>query len=214
MALQGFEGLGSALLSGFALIKAVSALPWFRKSDPREDYRFLKEFLQDLELNKDMPLYLQDRGYRGLVRGAKVEPALIQCALKVRTYQDALTDCALGHQFLEATLTGSGPQLSFKAAYLSERSRKQFRRKSFALYALYYFLTTSPALFAMWSSANDPRYLWMLIFTVPAFGPLTVLTLRKGKRLDAAERLVKKDLEQREQAALPTIGGDVVTGEA
>jgi len=205
MIVSGFNEIASVVASGGALIKALSVVPWRRKVDPKEDYRFAKEFLGDLESRKDMPSYLREMGYRALVRGAKVAPELIDCAIKVKNYPDALVDCSKGYPYLEVRRAGAEAHLSFKPGFEEESSRKRFRVFCFAGYAISYVVATSPAIVNGLFSPGNPQYMWLLILTLPSFLPLSFWSLRKGARMQAAERLVSKDREQLAQAALPAL---------
>jgi len=205
MALPGLESIPPVIGSGIALVGTILKAPWWRKADPKEQYRFTKEFLADVEANKDMPSFLKVMGYRALVGGAKIDSSLVECTIKVKNYSDALADCTLGHQFLEATSDCS--RLSFKHRYETKALRRSVRIWCYAGYVLFYSLATSPVWLNVAFGSRDPQYLWTLVLTVPAFVPLSWWSLAKGGvRLRAAERLIDKQKTLLDGTALPVIG--------
>ena len=162
-----------------------------RKSQLRDEYRFAREFIADLEdVAKNSP-FLQQKGCYALTGNATVEFPALQYMLGLSNPERSIRDYSFGYAYIEHVVTAQDAQIRFKQKF--QNWRKRFAIKCFFLlsYLVTYFLGVSPLLlhaFKMWGPTSP---LPTFFVTASIFLPAAYFSIKEGVRLRRAEKLIE-----------------------
>jgi len=157
----------------------------------REEYRFAKEFLNDLykvdEADKLHPLAVE-RGFYAIAGTSSIKADDVEYLLTLLSPDKALKDYVLSRACVE--IDHKTQRVQFRAKYASVFAR--FWRKVWWL--LIYFvaslLAASP-LVLTGPLGLPTRFMWLAIVTIPCGGLYAYLALRDFIKITRAEALVK-----------------------
>lgn len=161
-----------------------------RKSQMRDDYRFAREFLSDLQGAIKHSRYLKQKGCYALIGDASIEYETLEYLLTLSNPAQAIRDYSLGCRYLEHVVTNPNLQVRYKRIYSSKGARRTLRWGLLVLYVVTYLLAFSPILlhiFGVWGSSSP---LPSFVFMAAVFLPAAFFAVKSGVRLDRAEKLV------------------------
>jgi hypothetical protein len=187
-----------------------------KQSQRREEYKFAKEFLEEIESNPRMHLFAKEKGYKALVPDRQPGVGLrdklgsqeIEYLLSLKNPELALKNYILGRPYLEnifdnEVFHNGTPKIAFKKKYKVYWSRGLRKNIHFALYLFFAFLAFAPGvlyfLIPIWSELNSEllfkKWNWVtwvlmqLIFLV-GFSWFAWLSLGVVIGIERAEELV------------------------
>lgn len=194
--------LVGALVSIISVGKIVYELTLSQKIRLRDDYKFAKEFFEELAKTPAPHPLVVERGYHAIAGDRSLAVEEIQYLLTLENPSSALREYVLARDYLEHLPQSEPPKIRFKPKYAAEFARK-WRQWVFMIgYSISAFLAISPLLFMAVFKVNSGvgpsiAILFAFGFGVPAYG-----FLMNYVRLKLGERLVSQQQCQEQKAVV------------
>jgi hypothetical protein len=169
--------------------KIIYELSSSSKLKLREEYKFAKEFLTDLD-EEIPPHHLAiERGYYALAGTSSIQVSDIKYLITLSNPDKSLRDYALSRKYVE--LNKKLHKIDFRSKYQSNFSR--IWRKSFYIfiYILASLLAMSPILLAAPLNLG-PKFMLLALVTIPGCGFFAFDALRSAMKIMRGEALVKE----------------------
>lgn len=157
----------------------------------REEYRFARDFINEVTANPKMHPFLKQKGYQAIAGDERLSAGEIEYLLTLNDSARSLKDYVLGKPYLEHLATSAGRQVVFKQKFGSRWSRLSRKVLFFILYLLCYFAGFAPVALPAFKAMQPAQALITFAFTAAFFFPASFLSLRAGVRIARAEVLVK-----------------------
>jgi hypothetical protein len=155
----------------------------------REEYKFAKEFLADLDEEVPPHHLAVERGYYALAGTSSIQVSDIKYLISLSNPNKSLSDYALSRRYVE--LNKKAHRIEFRSKYQSRFSRVW--RKSFYLlvYIFASLLAMSPLLLAAPFNLG-PKFMLLALVTIPGCGFFAFDALRSCVKIMRGEALVKE----------------------
>lgn len=190
MALDDVLKLIGAVISIVTVGKLVYDVSVSRKTRLRDDYKFAKEFFDELRKTPQPHPLVVERGYHAIAGDTALSVREMEYLLSLQNPSSALRDYVLARPYL-AHLPESGHlQVKFKKQYSSAWSRRWRRGLYLVLYFFSALLAVSPMFFLSSFNPSPGTGLLILIVFGAAFGLPAYNALREYGRLYRGEKLV------------------------
>jgi hypothetical protein len=167
-----------------------------KKSRLREDYKFAKEFLEEIKNNPGLHPFAIEKGYHAIAGSTNLSSEEVAYLLSLKNPGKCLSDYALSKKYLQTINTDGDFYLVFARKHSSSRIR--LIKKSFYLffYAIFAIIAISP-IFA------PSKYAVIGIITLPGFGYYALLSLNSFIKIERGEKLVKNQQRHTQKILLP-----------
>lgn len=162
-----------------------------RKSQLREEYKFAKDFIVEVNSNQSMHPYVREKGYQALAGDSQLVAEEVEYLLSLQMPALALHDYVLGREYLEHLPYVEKLQIAFKGKYHKQWSRSWRKYVYIALYAVFFFLSFAP-LFTKSLFKTPSDVLFSFIVCLAVFGPYAWFSLKGATRIYRAEKLVQR----------------------
>lgn len=177
-----------ALASAIAgAIKIINDIYGSGRNRLKEDYRFAKEFLSEVDSNPDLHHLTIERGYYALAGTSEMSVSEIKYLISLSNPQNKLIDFVYSKKYIE--LDKARERVVYKIKYRNDFSRLWRKRAHFIIYVVTAFLAFSPLLIVQYFSLNI-KYLLFLLLTVPYFGYFALSSLQSYRKISKGEELV------------------------
>jgi len=162
-----------------------------KKNRMREEYKFAKEFMGQLQDSPPMHPYLREKGYQAIAGDNQITANEIEYLLSLERPERALRDFVLGRSYLEHLPNSGSLEINFSNKY--EKTLPRALRKYFylACYFILAFLAFSPFVFSKWLFVSPSQMFSALALTVTVLGPYAWFSLRASTKIYRAEKLVR-----------------------
>lgn len=194
MNLETFLKLFSLIAGAFALWKIVVEVGAGRRSRFRDEYKFAREFLDDIQKTPQMHPFLRQKGYQALAGDNRLTAQTVEYLLTLPESARALRLYVMGLPYLQHTATAVSSQVSFKRKFESHAARVSRKIAYLVAYGLFYALGAAPLFslpLSLFGLAPSP---YLFLTTALFCWPLAALSLWSGMRIMAAESLVDAQL--------------------
>lgn len=154
----------------------------------RDEYRFAKEFLNDIDENPRMHPLVVERGYYALAGTMDLKVQEIKYLIGLEGPGGRLKDYVGARKYLDLNLVSN--RVDFKEKYRG----KFARRIRMVFYGFMYFYFAVLAILPLWSSSFfgvAPIFMLLAVATIPFFGLLSADSLIRVVRILDAQRLVR-----------------------
>jgi len=182
--------LATFLLGAVATWRVVVELIRGRHGSLRDEYKFAKEFLQELKANPDMHPFLKQKGFQAIAGDPRLSTLEIEYLLSLQDSARALQDYVLGSAYLVHQVTAGAKQITFKKKYMRPWARHWRKAGYLVLYAFFYLVGVAPLILPAFKVLQISSALTTFVFSVVFFFPAAFLALRAGYRISRAEVLV------------------------
>lgn len=198
-----------AVIAGVpAIVKILFELPIVRRTRMREEYKFAKEFLAEVESNEQMHPYLKEKGYQ-TIAGVKhltgdeiayllllYKPVPGRTTVYLHYPDRALLDYSKGQALLTFNPDAGDAKIAFKEKYASQWSR--FWRKSLYVSGMFIFwiIAFLPLIIAPLRPKTWDNIFELLAVCMLTFGPYAYLLANAAKRIVRAEHLIAHQHER------------------
>lgn len=166
-----------------------------KRSHLRDEYRFAKEFLSDFSLIKEIHHYLLEKGYQAIAGDNKLNSSEVEYLISLEKQDGSLEDYVLGKEYLFYSPLSGSMQIAFKDKFKEKWSLKWRVIWYFSLYLFLTFLTFlafAPFILSDYFFKDRPADMAIaLAVCLVSFGPYAWLSLKAGRRIKCAERLVE-----------------------
>jgi hypothetical protein len=182
----------SAIVAVAGVGKIIYDVTTGNKSRLREDYKFAKEFLEDLKNNPDLHPFAVEKGYQAIAGSKFISTEEVSYLLSLKNPNKCLNDYLLSRKYLQRLDTNGDLALAFSNKYSSPLSRNLRKSIFFALYVCFALISILPIFV--------PQYFRFIIITLPGFGYYAFVYLDMYIRIYRGEQLVKN--QQRHTSTL------------
>lgn len=189
----------SAIAAMAAATRVFFEFSFGGKARLREEYKFAKEFLHDLETNEGLHPLAVERGYLAIAGTTRIKSDEIAYLIELENPSLRLKDYVLARRYVE--LRTRSLRIDFKKKYSKPFSRIWRKTAWVTLYFIASALAMGPFL-AVGIFHLPLKYYFLLLMTLPTFGFFAVDALRMAVKLKRAEDLVKA---QRKHTPLITL---------
>lgn len=204
MTLEQFAKFAAICFGAVTAWNVIIGLLKGRKSQLRDEYRFAREFIADLEgVAKDSP-FLQQKGCYALTGNATVDFPALQYMLGLSNPEACIRDYSFGYAYIEHVVTAQDAPIRFKRQF--QNGRKRFLIKFFFLlsYLVTYLLGFSPLLLHTLKIWGPTSPLPTFFVTATIFFPAAYLSIKAGVRLRRAEKLIEHQSTRSNNSFKPT----------
>jgi hypothetical protein len=186
-----FLKFGPFVVGVIALIPALYNLAIGRKGHMRDEYKFAKEFLDDLHENPDMHVFAKEKGLQALANDRYVTPDEVMFILRLPSPVRALRDFVFGRLYLELLQESGKSNIRFRAKYEKVWQRTWRKWMYTVAYVLFAIAAYCPLLLAAPLRTGPVQLTWTLMVTAAIFVPCAWLSLRAAAAIHRAEALVR-----------------------
>lgn len=186
-----FYKLGAFVVGVVGMGKVVYEFSVSKKSRMRDEYRFAKEFIDDLSKNEDMHPFLREAGYRAIIGDDQISADEIEYLLKLKDSYRTLRDYVIGRMYLDHQQHANDQKIVYRSKYSSSWSRNWRKCIFFFLYILFSVLAFGPFLLGRLVFKDSTDILLASALTIPVFEAYAWLSLSAVARIRIAERLVE-----------------------
>lgn len=155
------------------------------KSRLREEYKFARDFLEEIKSNSNLHLFALEKGYQAIAGTKTVNIEEIAYLLSLKNPDKCLNDYLLGRKYFKNLDTHNDFKLQFSDKYSNTWSRKWRKGLYLTFYLVFSCIALAPLII--------PQYLpfRLLIITMPVYGVCAFFFIDKFSRICRAEQLVK-----------------------
>ena len=182
--------IGAFFLSAIATWKVIIELLRGRQGRLREEYKFAKEFFEDLRSNPQLHPFLKQKGYQAIAGDPSFTASEIEYLLTLQDSSRALKDYVFGRKYLEHLPTAGNSQILFKKRYSKGWVVRVLEIYYFLQYLFLYLLAFSPLFFHSIAAFFNTRTLLALIVSCAIFLPAALYSLVASLRIGRATALV------------------------
>jgi hypothetical protein len=162
-----------------------------RRSRLREEYKFAKDFLEDLKANLNMHPFVRDKGYQAIAGDDHLETEEIEYLLSLQRPDRALRDYVLGRPYLKHLPHVGNLQITFREKYSAPWARTWRKFMHAGLYFVFVFLAIAPLLLSKFLFKSLSDILLASAGCLVIFGPYAWSSLKAAARIHRAEKLVQ-----------------------
>lgn len=166
-----------------------------KQSRLREDYKFAKEFLEDLKNSPDLHPFAVEKGYQAIVGSTILSSEEIAYLLSLTNSGKCLNDYVLSKKYLQLLSINGDLRLTFAEKYSSSYSR--WWRKG--MYLFFYIICAVILIFPIFV----PTSLIFTLITVPVFSYWAFISLKSYSRIVRGEKLVKHQRRHTQMVIIP-----------
>jgi len=178
----------AALGTVIGVFKIINEMLTNSKAKLREEYRFAKEFLGDLQNSALHPIAVE-RGYYALAGTRSIKIAEIKYLLDLTSPDLKLRDYVYSRRYVEVNADGS--RVDFRRKYNARSSRYWRKTVHLLMYGISTLIAVSPLMLVA-PLHLDPKFMTFTAITLPCFGFFAVDGLRSCTKILCAERLVRE----------------------
>jgi len=169
--------------------KIIYELSSSSKLKLREEYKFAKEFLADLEDEAPPHNLAIERGYYALAGTSSVPVSDIKYLISLSNPDKSLKDYVLSRKYVE--LNKKVHKVDFRSKYKKKFSRVWRKSLYVCIYVLASLLAMSPLLLAAPFNL-PPKFMLLALVTIPGCGFFAFDALRSCMKIMRGEALVKE----------------------
>ncbi len=157
----------------------------------REEYKFAKDFLDQIKSGPKLHPFLREKGYQAIAGDQELSGDEIEYLLSLKRPDLALRDYVLGRPYLEHLPNAGDLQINFKKRYRESWSRWWRKIMYSALYLVLFFAAFSPLLLSRMFKTGLTEIFVACVFSITVFGSYAWFALKEATRIVRAEKLVK-----------------------
>jgi len=169
--------------------KIIYELSSSSKLKLREEYKFAKEFLADLDEETPPHHLAVERGYYALAGTSSIQVSDIKYLISLSNPDKSLKDYALSRKYV--VLNKTPQKIDFRLKYQRKFSRAWRKTFYILIYVLASLLAMSPLLLAAPFNLG-PKFMLLALVTIPGCGFFAFDALRSCMKIMRGETLVKE----------------------
>ncbi|CAK3463188.1 hypothetical protein [Vibrio crassostreae] len=180
-----------ALLSAFVVLsKFLYDVASGKLTKLREEYRFAKELLNDIESGSLHP-YVKQKGYQALVGTTNISTEEVEYILTLKDSVQCLNDYVLAREYLERVESRGNTQLHFKSEYQSDNKRLALIIWYVFWYFIFAMFVASPFILNIYYDFTVIDFLVLVTISASIFAFPAWRSLKRGARISRGQHLVK-----------------------
>lgn len=174
------------------------------KNSYREEYKFAKEFFEDIEQNPRMHKYAKHKGFQAILGTQLIPSEVIAYLMQISDPVRAIDDYTIARSHLKHTTIAGTFCLQFDSTlfFATAKRRKFWLFVFFSGFCFSYVFAFSPCLAWIFNKINSKTMLTLCAFTFPFGMAGIVLCVREFVKLRRAMRLLEQLEEDRRSPEL------------
>lgn len=156
----------------------------------RDEYRFAREFFEELEQKPLMHNFLKQKGYQAIAGDVSLSAEEIEYLLTFNDSVKSIRDYVFGRPYIEYLRTPTNMKIVYKNKYRSHQSRLLRKLWFLFLYLFCYSLWVAPFFLLISNRMAIAKASTLFVFSTIIFLPMAVFSLRAGLRVGRAEALI------------------------
>ncbi|MDO8253172.1 hypothetical protein AAEH84_06895 [Shewanella indica] len=182
--------LATAVLGIFGAAKIVYDFSLGSRAKLREEYRFAKEFFNDLNQKPKPHPFVIEKGYLAIARTDLISEKEIDYILSLENPSHSLKAYILSRKYLSHLDVIKGNKIEFSEKYKNRWSRTWRKAIYITLYVIFGFLSMSPLIFNQYLESETNEIIYFSVITLPAFGWIALKNIYSFTKIYRAEKLV------------------------
>jgi hypothetical protein len=178
--------------------KVINDITIADKSRLREDYKFAKEFLEEIDSNPNLHPLVVERGYHAIAGTKSLGSGEISYLLSLKNPGQCLYDYKLARKYLQTINTDDG---NLRIEFAKKHDRPQCRKVKKGFYLCIYLFF---ALIAFSPLFLPSKYVLTIFITLPGFGYYAYLSLTSYIKIYRGEQLIDNQKSHTQRIFLPT----------
>ncbi|MGF1727065.1 hypothetical protein [Photobacterium nomapromontoriensis] len=183
----------SAVVTILGLIKIFSDLSTTKRTTLQNNYKFIKEFLNDINEaeSNDKPLhpFVLEKGYQALAGTDTVSSREVKYILTLQDSSQCLHDFIFAKTLFDRLSTDGDLKIKFRKKYNKIWIRNSYKVLTLVSYVVLAFISISPLIFMTYLNLSLSQMATILIVTFPIFGFFAYISLNNFSQFIRAERL-------------------------
>ena len=179
-----------------SVAKVVAEILAGKKANLREEYKFARDFINDIEEkevdSKSLHPFLIGKGYQAIAGTAVIRSSEIEYMLSLEDPVQCLRDYIFARKIFENLNVKGDFKLIYKNRYRKRFARITVKSWYFVLYVVFASLAISPWIIAHYASLTVTETLMSMLLSLPIFGLYSFWSLRAGYRIKTAEELFNR----------------------
>ena len=161
-----------------------------KKGRLRDEYKFAKDFLNDISQPLKIHPYARDKGYQAIAGDTQISGEEVEYLLSLNRPERALRDYVLGKKYLEHLPDSGNLQIKFKKKYERKFSRQWRMYGYLVLYIIFVFAAFTPIIFSSYLEISFQNSIFTLVISLSVFGPYAWFFVQSGAKIYRAQMLV------------------------
>lgn len=186
---------------GRALYEIISG----NKPKLRDEYKFARDFFEDLASKKTLHPFAIEKGYQAIAGTTAIKSDEVAYILTLENPARCLRDFVLSRKYIEHLNTTGDLQITFAKKYKSGWSRNWRKFVYMTAYVLFAYGTLSPLVHAEQLGLQPKSLLTLLAFTLPLFGFIAWNSIRSFARIYRGEKLIENQQKHTKRIVLPSL---------
>ncbi len=166
------------------------------RSRLREEYKFAKDFLEELNNNPNLHPFALEKGYQAIAGTTIVSTEEMNYLLSLKNPSKCLKDYLDGKEYLNKLDAHSDCKFNFKKKYSTFWSRRWRKSLYFIVYFVSFCLAIAPFFL--------PQSFHLLIITMTVYGFCAFCFLDRAGKISSAERLINNQQKYLSHIQLPS----------
>lgn len=188
------ETIAKIVAAGFAIFqvgKALYEIASGNKPKLRDEYRFARDFLDDLASKKDLHPFAVEKGYQAIAGTTTIKGEEVAYILTLENPVRCLRDFVLSRKYIEHINTTGDLQIAFTRKYQNPWARSWRKFVYVTAYVIFAFGAVLPLLLGKPLGLQPKPVFILFAFTLPVCGFVAWSSLQSFARIYRGEKLVE-----------------------
>lgn len=181
------------VLGGLGLWISIKQFLMGRRGGLREEYKFAKNFLDDLANEPNMHIFARQKGFQAIAGDPRLPTALTEHILKLSNPVVALQDYVFARGYLKFHPDIEIRKIDFRSFSSKPKIRKYLGNLYFTAFLICYLIVVSPYFFWAFNLLSPVNAAKFFVVVLP-FLLLAIWAARENMQLRRAEKLVEMQL--------------------
>jgi hypothetical protein len=184
----------AAVVGPASMYISLRAFRLGNKNSYREEYKFAKSFLEDLDNNPRLHKFVRHKGYQAMLGDQSLNSEVIEYLIKTLNPVLSLEDYVISKSYLKHSRGVENFKLEFESDFLfsTPHRRNFFLCLYFTGFSFSYFFATFPLFTLIFQDVPLIVALLYFAFTLPVGLTAMVFSIREFDRLRRAGRLLAR----------------------
>lgn len=169
----------------------------------RDEYRFARDFLSDVEKAGYLHPFALEKGYHAIAGTTNIRSQEVAYLLTLDDPAKCLRDFVLSRKHTELLNITGDLKIGFAKKYQKNWSRKWRKYLYICSYAMFAFGAIAPLLFAKSFGFQPKPLLSLIVFTLPVFGFIAWSSLKSFASIYRGERLIENQNTHTRRIVIP-----------
>ncbi|WP_339511924.1 hypothetical protein [Pseudomonas sp. RL_15y_Pfl2_60] len=193
MTLDLFYKLSTIIIPLATAWVAFKNLSFTSSSKQKDEYRFAKDFIEDITRTPNQHPLVIDRGFRAIAGSTKLSANEAAYIINQKDSPErALQNYIFSHEYLKFYENEQSSKIDYRPCYQNKYKRMGLKVLHWITYIVFSYFALSPLLLIPISKMDFEKITLPLIFTLTVGGSFAVYSLLSLVKLSLAKKLIAK----------------------